>query len=377
MRVFAYRLFGMVCFFVSPAPEAHCIQVRGLDISQIGTPNNNPLRQQRTEGSDNNHLDKMLEGYGFLTSSINTKVEVIFPEYDNSTQGSESKLTDTDAESMDVDKELEQTSQLTLVRFNLNNTLDEGDPKWNYLKKEDVAVVESQESFNKNLCNRLSKDAFCIANAHKNARTRESTTCLCVVLRDKKQYAKKFVFHNGPEAMHKSMNEKSVALNYAARTGYQAHAEVEFIEFLLHRNKQDPERYTHILGMGCSRQHCKECDCLLKLYLGANYHDFIAAMQKEASDSEVVMPIIEELNQDEGDGIRIRIPEESSVFQVAYQEKAIQDKRYPNYRLSKDMQREIQNKVGLLNLEFSDNRFEIGCAVMARSQKRRKMQEGS
>jgi hypothetical protein len=363
--------------FYTPCTRGSLHPSPWADISQINAPHKDPAPQRCTEDADNNHIDKMLAEYGFLESFIDPEVEITLPAYDDSTQCGESVLTDTDAESMDVDRELEQMSQLTLVRFDLNTTPDEGDPKWNYLKKEDVAAGESQESFNKNLRSRLSKDAFCIANAHKNARTRESTTCLCVVLRDEKQYDKKFVFHNGPEAIHKSMNEKAAALNYATRTGYQAHAEVQFIEFLLHRNKQNPERYTHILGMGCSRQHCKECDCLLKLYLGANYHNFTAAMQKEASESEVVIPITEELNQDEGDGIRMKIPEESNVFQVVYKEEAIQDKRYPNYRLSKNMQREIQDKTGLPELEFSDNRFEIGDAVMARSKKRRKIQEGS
>lgn len=373
-HVFSYRLFGIVCFFTSLAPEAHCIQVRGLNISQVSAPDNNPPRQQHTEYSGNSHIDKMLEGYGFGESSINPEVEIIFP----STQNSESELTDTDLESIDdTDADLTNVGSVKGFKFALNTTPDDTDSKWNYLKKGDVAAGESQESFNKNLCSRLAKDAFRIANAHKNARTRESTTCLCVVLRDEKQYAKKFVFHNGPEAMHKSMNEKAVALNYATRTGYQAHAEVAFIEFLLHRNKQNPERYTHILGMGCSRQHCKECDCLLKLYLGADYHHFTAAMQKEASESEVVMPIIEELSQDEGDGVRMKVPEELSVFQAVYKEKAIQDRRYPNYRLSKDMQRKIQDKAGLPELYFSDNRFEIGHAVMTRSQKRRKIQGGS
>jgi hypothetical protein len=377
MRVFCYRIFSVVCFFASLAPEAHCIQVRGLNISQVDAPNNNPPRQQHTEDADNNHTDTMLEGYEFLGSSIDPKVEIVLPG-DDSKQSSESELTDTDLESIDdIDADLTKIGGVTRFKFALNSTPDDTDPKWNYLKKEDIVAEESQESFNENLCSRLAKDAFRIANAHKNARTRESTTCLCVVLKDEKQYAKKFVFHNGPEAMHKSMHEKAVALNYATRTGYQAHAEVEFIEFLLHRNKQNPERYTHILGMGCSRQHCKECDCLLKLYLGAHYHNFTAAMQKEASESEVVIPIIEELNQDEGDGIRIKIPEESRVFQVVYKEDAIQDKRYPNYRLSKDMQREIQDKVGMLNLDFSDNRFEIGDTIMARSQKKRKIKEGS
>jgi hypothetical protein len=139
--------------------------------------------------------------------------------------------------------------------------------------------------------------------------------------------------------MHKSMNDKAVDLNYAARTGYQAHAEVEFIDFLLHRHKQNEERYTHILGMGCSRQHCKECDCLLQLFLGSNYHQFTAAMHKEVSpESGVGMPAIETLSQEEGDGVRMIVPEESRVFKAVHTKEAVQDKTYSKYRLSKGIQ---------------------------------------
>jgi hypothetical protein len=241
------------------------------------------------------------------------------------------------------------------------------------LEEVEIAGREDQASWHRNLSSKLAKDAFRIANAHKHARTRDPTTCLCVVLRDKERYAKKFVFHNGPEAMHKSMNDKAVDLNYAARTGYQAHAEVEFIEFLLHRYKQNKERYTHILGMGCSRQHCKECDCLLQLFLGKNCHEFIAAMQKEAVlEPKTSTPTIEELSQEEGDGVKMTVPEESQVFKVVHKEEAIQDKTYPNYRLSEDMQQEIRNKASLPDLNFSDGRFQIGDKVMGKSNKKRK-----
>jgi hypothetical protein len=70
MRVFSYRIFSVVCLFSSLAPAAHCIQVRGINISQVSTPDNSSPRQQHAEDADNNHLDKMLEGYVFLTSSI-------------------------------------------------------------------------------------------------------------------------------------------------------------------------------------------------------------------------------------------------------------------------------------------------------------------
>jgi hypothetical protein len=48
----------------------------------------------------------MLEGYRFLTSSINPKVEIILPE-EYGEQSSESALTNTDLESIDgIDADL-------------------------------------------------------------------------------------------------------------------------------------------------------------------------------------------------------------------------------------------------------------------------------
>ncbi len=272
-------------------------------------------------------------------------------------------------ESIDIDgrNENDQAAKIKLV-FALNATPEKNNTTWNYLHRDEIPDGgDTQESFTENLCGKLAKDAR-IANAHKHARTRDSTTCVCVVLRDKKERAKKFVFHNGPKAMHKSMNDKAVDLNYAARTGYQAHVEVEFIEFLLHRYKQNEERYTHILGMGCSRQHCKECDCLLQLFLESNYHQFAAAMRKKNSEDSQ-LPNITDLEGD-NDGVCMQVPTEE--YRAAYKEEARQDKTYPNYRLSEAMQQEIRNKASRLDLNFSDGRFQIKEGVMKRSEKKRK-----
>jgi hypothetical protein len=81
------------------------------------------------------------------------------------------------------------------------------------------------------------------------------------------------------------------------------------------------------------------------------------------------------LRQEEGDGIRIIVPEESQVFKVAYKKEAVQDKIHPNYRLSEHMQQEIRNKVNLKNLDFSNERFKIGDKVMGKSDKKRKRQD--
>jgi hypothetical protein len=292
----------------------------------------------------------MLEGYKFLTSSINPKVEIKFPENDHdNTQVRDSSLTDTDLESIDGKNENDQAAKIKIV-FSLNPTLDKKNLTWNYLKKDEIPDRgDAQESFTRDLCSKLAKDVFRIANAHKHARTRDSTTCLCVVLRDKKENAKKFVFHNGPEAMHKSMNDKAVDLNYATRTGYQAHAEAEFIQFLLQRMEQNPERYTHILGMGCSRRHCKECDYLMKLFLGAKYHIFTAAMCME----DPTLPGFAEVED------RCCICTKT-YHKPVYQSQAVNHngRRSDKYYLPKTLQEYIQNKA-VLNLDFSNERFVI------------------
>ena len=182
----------------------------------------------------------MLEGHAFLTSSVNPTVKIAFSEEASSTQSSDSELTDTDLES--INEEAKQVADLKPMWCSFNNpsldTLGARGPKWSYLKKDEIPGGDAQESFNKNLCSKLAKDAFRIANAHKHARTMDSTTCLCVVSRDKDEYAKKLVFHNFSDDMHASMKSVAYKLGYGTRTGYQAYAEVELIECLLHRNNQ-------------------------------------------------------------------------------------------------------------------------------------------
>jgi hypothetical protein len=95
-------------------------------------------------------------------------------------------------------------------------------------------------------------------------------------------------------------------------------------------------------------------------------------MKKEASDSEVVMPIIKELSQEEGDGIRVTVPEESQVFKVVHEEEAVQDKNYGKYRLSEVLKDHIKLKTNCQSLDFSDERFKIDEGVVQRMEKKRK-----
>ena len=231
--------------------------------------------------------------------------------------------------------------------------------------------IHVDEKFTQNLCDKLARDACHIANAHTSAGTRSATTCLCVVLRDTEGRAKKFVFHNGKEKMDTTMAQKSKELKYAIRTGYQAHAEAEFIQFLLQREQQNSERYTHILGMGCSRRHCKECDSLMKLYLGKQYAQFTAAMHEQA-----FIPVVTDV---EG-GCDIHSKVHAALI---HENKAVNNdgKRSRRYYLSKVMREHIQKKVAL-ELNFSSDRLTIKdeeamVARRKRSERKRKASASS
>ncbi len=130
---------------------------------------------------------------------------------------------------------------------------------------------------------KLARDALEIANTHTSHRTRESTTCLCVVLINTKGNTEKLMFHSG-KRLPASIKGKAGKLSYSLNS-YKGHSEAQLMNFLF--DDTIPEQYTHILGIGCSRLHCKECDSLLKLGLGKNYNEFTAAMQQESRASQV------------------------------------------------------------------------------------------
>ena len=160
--------------------------------------------------------------------------------------------------------------------------------------------------------------------------------------------------------------KKAQELNYAVKTSYQAHAEAELMQFLLQRIQQNSERYTHILGVGCSRRCCKEYNCLLKLYLGANYHEFTAAMHIEEESS------LPNITNAENDLVCIQ----TSVFcRLAGQKGAVSSRRNSNkYYLPTVLQKRIKTKTGL-GLDFSNDRFTIKeeARVIERRERKRKV----
>ena len=259
-------------------------------------------------------------------------------------------MTNTDLESTGMEEEgsteYKEAPRTEILHFALNSPPDENDSKRGYLLRENE--INKHGDFTDNLCGKLAQDACHMTNAHTSAITRSATTCLCVVLRDTGGRAKKFVFHNGKEKMPTTMAQKAKALKYAIRTGYQAHAEAAFIQFLLQREQQNSERYTHILGMGCSRRHCKECDCLMKLFMGQNYHSFTAAMRENT-----LPPIV--TNVVGGCDIHYEVH-----AALVYGNDAVKNdgRRSDRYYLPKILQEYIRKRAALA-LNFSSDRFSI------------------
>ncbi len=166
------------------------------------------------------------------------------------------------------------------------------------------------------------------------------------------------------------MHGKAGSLGYGIRNAHLAHAKVQFIDFLIHRaqqrsneeevveqsDKAKKPKYTHILGMGCSRKHCQECNALFQLFLGHDYAVLTAAMDKLCSEPS--MPNIEECTQEDEANLRMTVPATIQNFKVVIQGDAIRGggNRSANYRLSKNMQKAINMKSGL-SLDFTNARF--------------------
>jgi hypothetical protein len=119
----------------------------------------------------------------------------------------------------------------------------------------------------------LAEEAVEINAAESNAGKKSGTTIFCVALMDRYHYVKKFAFCNSDnKPMPPDMRKKAVELGYDVIKADQSHAEGQFVQFLCDRECRHKGLYTHIVGMGCDRQHCDQCDCLLRLVLGTDYY---------------------------------------------------------------------------------------------------------
>lgn len=278
-------------------PKIYGISINGLKLDSldkkvaINLPNSEIIQCE--------NLNALLRNATFKKSIIEEiSVKLLSVPFDES-----SMHIDTDNES---DRRLEGTLKggstdakleaLSVIRrknkkHNLNRSRHVGkasqgqsyDLSNNYWKEQYSAIVDMSNK--QVLCNKLTLDAFLISESGVADRP-GSITCLCVALRDKSEHVKKFVFHNGENLLALNMRKKAEELGYDVIQTEQSHTEGQLIQFLLYRHRKMPGFYTHLLGMGCSRSHCMECDSLLKLYLGDNYHQFTSSINTRNTKKE-------------------------------------------------------------------------------------------
>jgi hypothetical protein len=142
------------------------------------------------------------------------------------------------------------------------------------------------------LLDKLQEDAIAIHPESKKDKVKFSkTTTLCVALRQNDGRIKKFVFTTLPslyQGDYKESNrdtidkisKKAHELSYHVIMAQQAHAEGELMQFLQERTT----RYTHTVGMGCSRGHCLICDDMMQKFLGFDYKKTLSISGTSSAD---------------------------------------------------------------------------------------------
>ena len=213
----------------------------------------------------------------------------------------------------------------------------------------------------------LSTDTRTLLDLLPSDQSKHSTTCLCVALRDKHGYIKKFVFHNGASIISPVLRTKAHALGYDLIQVEQSHAEGEFIQFLLRRHQVRPGLYTHIMGIGCSRLVCAECDHLFKMFFGDNYQNMrIASAHNDEREITVTESNIDcclsRQAVDTGDIIPssfVPMYKKKLIIEVpgtVLNSEAIDMATYSNYYMPRYLQQAIQYLVSR-PVDFSNERF--------------------
>ncbi|MCG8340053.1 MAG: hypothetical protein MI674_02095 [Cytophagales bacterium] len=139
----------------------------------------------------------------------------------------------------------------------------------------------------------LKSDAEEIFYEEKGKQFAGSNTILCAALLQKegkqgKRAIKKFVFCN-TIYMKGTFKKKAESLHYHVVKAEQAHAEGEFVQFLMKRTIADPA-YTHVVAMGCSRPYCAECNVLLTLVLGSQYLEISGNINEDTLYDKYYIP---------------------------------------------------------------------------------------
>ena len=139
-----------------------------------------------------------------------------------------------------------------------------------YLCREDAGEVINNYvmGFNEIYPDKLKKDAQEIS-----AGLDTNLTVLCAALQQPDGRTKKFVFTNECSlSQWKSENLKYIAtkahmLKYHVVMTQGSHAEGGLMQFLQER----PNRYSHIIALGCSREYCDFCYDMLKKFMGVDF----------------------------------------------------------------------------------------------------------
>jgi hypothetical protein len=247
----------------------------------------------------------------------------------------------------------------------------------NYISVNNVAYYDHNAT---NLPTQLSLDARVILEAESNPRSKNSTAIFCIVLRDKYGYLKRFAFHNHKDPMSGAIRSKAQELGYDIIQAEQSHAEGQFLQFLYKRNNARPGHYTHIVGMGCSKKHCIECDALLRLFLGPNYHDITASVnhkQEKDNTNPKHISTYHTLKNQADMSMKLSYIREVD-FHVVQKQDAVDatTAMYNRYYLPDFLKDAIKNLTGNRTLDLSAERFtNIENKKIEESQRVEKLQE--
>jgi hypothetical protein len=320
------------------------ISVRGIGLANLLEANPKNLAEEVEIDKKAQYIHTMLKEYPWPEASFDTtEVEILDMDtsYSDTDDSVSSKLASNNQKRFyQRTKNLKANNRKGGTQF---DRLEE-----TYVKPGDIDLEnDNPAETTKIIGNYLSERATKIVWEAGSEKAANQTTCLCVMLRDKYKRVKQLVFHNLKNYLPSAMHNTAVEMGIGMRGNEQMHAEASFLGFLLHRAEKKEHAYTHVLGMGCSKNHCQECDALLKLFLGSNYHVVTSAAVKssqEKSDFTVEHP-----------------PKSGSKvhFEMKYAKDAIRTKENPSnkFRLSDNLQEHIKLRYGLSFLPIDKGRF--------------------
>lgn len=356
---------GVLFFCLNLMPQAYCAQYQGLKIAF-----SSDIQPNQEIPADNPEPISRLTDIVFRENpGVIEEVMYTLPRNDASwsepdTDNEEETFLEREKNTRKDDQELNAcalTKNVRPTRYNRSRHAPGGqnstyDSRNNYVKEEvDIDKLRLQ----------LSSHAFDIVGSEPNAQTQKSTVCLCVALRDKHGYIKKFSFHNGESVMSPAMRKKAHELGYDVIQAEQSHAELQFAQFLIRREQVRPGLYTHIMGMGCSRCYCAECDHALKGMLSDEYFKIAAAVddKKDNSDGLQSGPIsatskpITSDETDSSDAVKFTqsIAQETE-YKVVKGEKTVDNATYDRYYVPKSLQKAFDHIAGVAH-DFSSSRL--------------------